>query len=1133
MKPEQINDENIEIILPQDIYNTYLTIVNGITFTRREVDVISCMLSGRSAKTTASFLSISPKTVENHIRNVMLKLSCKSQESIRDFIEKSGKFNQVKKYYSSLLIQANFELQLNKISVIVNKNRPACIIIYDNEQAEQVPLLSQLERHLNLTGVKTAMEARERYQSTNNLIDKVESRQVNYIIYSLPAKFIEQSKIDNEIEDLSVTSLIEANSKYSDSIIILLLDRPISVDVPKELLDSSYIDLAEQRNYYFLVFETIKKLLPNVIIEKNISEFKLQCAMLYDSSLFQAKIDKVFPGYNKIKRKFKLIQTYFLTNKKWYLSLAIILFFGLFGTKFLALEENKEKRKDKYKTGQEEFVHLGLILPKKSTFLDRDELIQEMDNKFREKNAIQTIALVGMGGAGKTTLAQKYASLQNAQVICVINGETKESLKRSFEDLAKALSKTKEDENILRDLQYIKETQERDDKFLQFVKKRLKLNLNWILIFDNVEKIHDIQEYFPHDFTIWGQGKVILTTRDINIQNNKYVNHVVQLGKLNTAQKGKLFAKIINDGNRGSYISVQDEEIRKILEEIPPFPLDVTIAASYIKSANMPYKRYLEDLSKHNKDFTVMQEDITKESGDYTKTRYGIITSSVEKLISSHKDFEELLLFMSLLNSQDIPRDLLDKYKGENVVDSFIYNLKKYSLIEMENGLSVLFPASLTFSLHRSTQAIILIYLSEKLNLGKNHKFLEGISNHLKNYMFDAFDKQNFLQMNSLASHPETFLSHSDLLTEKVREAISVELASIYTYKTSDNFLKAIPLLERCLINLSKNNNKDYENLGKILNSLGLAYWNVGNYEKVKNLSEESLLIYNKYFPENYSGIGRALSLLGNAHRALGNYEKAENLLEQSLKVYEKEHVKNYHKIAGVLSFLGFSHYELANYEKSKDLLEESLMIYSKYYPENHYGISRALALLGNSYRKLKNYEEAKDVLEESVSTSTKIYNKNHYSVVWTLACLGNVYREIGNYKKAKDFIEHGITNFEKSFGENHIETARMLLDLGEVYLLEDHMETAENLMNRALKIFQQNKHPGSYMALEGLAELHLKKSTKIIIKKDSEHFQDFKAKAIAHLSEALKIAKIHFPEGSPHVSRIQSKINLLYKSGR
>jgi len=78
--------------LSEDINSEFLEKINGINFTPREIDIIACLVHGRAAKTIAYFLSIASRTVETHIRNIMRKLECNSQESIRNFIEKSDKF---------------------------------------------------------------------------------------------------------------------------------------------------------------------------------------------------------------------------------------------------------------------------------------------------------------------------------------------------------------------------------------------------------------------------------------------------------------------------------------------------------------------------------------------------------------------------------------------------------------------------------------------------------------------------------------------------------------------------------------------------------------------------------------------------------------------------------------------------------------------------------------------------------------------------------------------------------------------------------------------------------------------------------------------------------------------------------
>lgn len=87
-----------EFNFPEVIYKEHLKEIQGIKFTTREIEIIAFILSGRSGKKTASFLSISPKTVENYTHNIKEKLKCNSREGIIDFIEKSGCFLIVKQY---------------------------------------------------------------------------------------------------------------------------------------------------------------------------------------------------------------------------------------------------------------------------------------------------------------------------------------------------------------------------------------------------------------------------------------------------------------------------------------------------------------------------------------------------------------------------------------------------------------------------------------------------------------------------------------------------------------------------------------------------------------------------------------------------------------------------------------------------------------------------------------------------------------------------------------------------------------------------------------------------------------------------------------------------------------------------
>ena len=86
----------------EDIYSSYLQTINAIRFSRREIDVVACLLKRRSTKKIASILGMSPKTVATHLRNIMLKLEVNSRDSIIDFFENSDRIEILTKYYEGL-----------------------------------------------------------------------------------------------------------------------------------------------------------------------------------------------------------------------------------------------------------------------------------------------------------------------------------------------------------------------------------------------------------------------------------------------------------------------------------------------------------------------------------------------------------------------------------------------------------------------------------------------------------------------------------------------------------------------------------------------------------------------------------------------------------------------------------------------------------------------------------------------------------------------------------------------------------------------------------------------------------------------------------------------------------------------
>ncbi|MBW8309380.1 MAG: hypothetical protein K0M45_07095 [Candidatus Paracaedibacteraceae bacterium] len=364
-------------------------------------------------------------------------------------------------------------------------------------------------------------------------------------------------------------------------------------------------------------------------------------------------------------------------------------------------------------------IYSDLPLPQQSMLLERPELIKDINEAFQGAQEIKTVALVGIGGSGKTTLARQYALSQTLRIVWEINAETKESVIHSFEKLAYALSQTEEERKILREIHQIQNFQEKEEKIILFVKNKLKNHSPWLLIFDNVECFSDLKQAFPSHSLSWGKGYVIVTTRDSNIQNNTHITHAISIGELKSTEKLTLFEKIMTAGNPSHFTTDQQGQAEDLLTHIPSFPLDISIATNYLKATHQPFESYINKLSNYNKDFLEAEENTLRDSLDSPNTRYSIISASLKKIIDKHPDFSELLLFVSLLDSQDIPRSVLNKYKNEAIVDNLIYHLKKYSLIITSPG-----QKEENLSIHRSTQRLSLAYFTKMLNLEKNKDYL-------------------------------------------------------------------------------------------------------------------------------------------------------------------------------------------------------------------------------------------------------------------------------------------------------------------------------------------------------------------------------------------------------------------------
>jgi tetratricopeptide (TPR) repeat protein len=752
--------------LPQEIYNQHLKEINGTAFSLREIEIIASLFLSDDIKQNPDVIPImeeqdddrvaftyklSERTVFSHIDNICKKLSALIEKhneitkkikgkgnKIKFAIQKSDVYSFFDQYCTALRLENLFLVHIEKIfhknlKDLEKTNIKKCIINVEKNSSKSSPLFYRtLARHLNDRKEKnvskiitTVLQEDEWWNEENS-----EADYLIYIVTENSKNFLNKSDVGIN----KIVSVLSQKSAQNHGRILFLLDHwKHKNTIPQYIKDFGYIHINEHENYYATVFNILKALFSLTSIDKEIAEFQREYQKLHPTKPLHFKKHSVI-GVGAF-------------------CVGVLFFVGLSAFKKPAVEYI------------DDVTRSDLRIPVDNVFLKRPHIINQMDSKLRTNNNIKTIALVGVvgiGGAGKTTMARYYGKSYTHSNMWELNAESHESLMNSFTNLAYALAQTPSEKEELASIKTIQETSEKEKQIFLFVKRKFQKKTGWLLIYDNVESVSNVKQYFPIDVRSWGEGKVIITTRDNTIGNLNFINseNVIQVDQLSKQEALTLFCKIFYEADPNTLSSDSYEKTLAFLNNIPPFPLDVSMAAYYMKNSSLTFDQYLDRIRNYSERFEKEQQSFVKEVSEYTQTRFGIITSSIHKLIEINPEYKSLLLLMCFLDSQNIPLNFLEFYKDPILIDHFMRDVKKYSLITSQSSEGK--SADRSFSLHRSTQTLSQGYLLRLLKEEEIKSLIEHYVSALKGF-YKEFHKKDYKSLVLLIPHVEALIKNIEV----------------------------------------------------------------------------------------------------------------------------------------------------------------------------------------------------------------------------------------------------------------------------------------------------------------------------------------------------------------------------------
>lgn len=1090
----------------EDIY-LKLDEIQGVLFTRRELDIAACILSGRTAKKIASLLSISSKTVENHIRNIMLKLGVRTQEGIIDFIEKSSQYTQIKKHYTNLLISEIFELELKKIeqsnSQKATIHKTNCLIVYDQTKPEQIDLYQSLQTHLKIAGVdaKTMPLFKSEPKDKINFAINIDSREVDYLVW-LPSPEIHKKLFYQDGD-----SIQDSNS---------------SAQFPK----MNYIYLAEYKNYYLFTFAILQKLLSQPLLDEISSKFKEQYERLlyenmerFDGGAKSGKAGKAEKTHADLqgpnaeesdqKEAFNngnfnpvpLVKRVRLVKG---ISILFIIVPALCIGYWSFHRMNAYKKEgDYYSNVQAAIVQDSTInsktakmsgspksllasqlekgkavtwnLPRQDhIFVGREKLLQELElslneekhNKDENISPISISVCTGLGGIGKTQLALQFVHHTKNQyrLKAWFSAENIEQLSHKYIEFAKALGYDDEKSDLAGAQQYTKDW--------------LAKHPGWLIVFDEAKNYREIEPFLPNS-----GGSVIITTRSRNWPV-KY--KTLPVGVMLEHEATTLISTLIER-------KVKDEEkplVKDLAGLLGYLPLALAQAAAYIHQNQMPIGDYLKLYKKH--EITLLTDNILPE---ITNTRTVAITWNITldamletaNKVSKSPIELELLCICAYLEPNKIPESLLLTWlelahptltSPELELNKHIHPLWQYSLIDKnENGY---------LSIHRLVQAVV------RHQHRHTEEGLRGAPQSLQwyNTLLEAADRDfnralpvlvQEKRQNDLLPHLQSLVKHYALFsTQPKLDKSSSQSSSQLSAQTSVQSLgqtsgrlgdiltdmgtvyyrmsepKSAQLYyEQALEQYLQHYGKNHPKVAIALRNMGNVY-RLQEDKKAKEFLEQALAIQRQHYPENNLEVATTQVSLGNAYGDLGDAKKKKELLERALPIIERQADKDPLLMAQALHSLGRVFVDLGEYKKASPLFERALAIRETHYGPEHPQVAITLHNLANNYLELEDFQKAKSLFERALQIKQDYYGKKHTQVAITLHGLGRIHMKLGDFQKAKEMFEHSLAIKEHHYGKAHRQTAMVYHNLGITYKELKENDKALSFLKNALEINQQ-----------------------------------------------------------------------------
>jgi Tfp pilus assembly protein PilF len=694
-------------------------------------------------------------------------------------------------------------------------------------------------------------------------------------------------------------------------------------------------------------------------------------------------------------------------------------------------------------------------------FLGRDDELAAIDAALTSgDDRVVIVALYGLRGVGKTTLAAAYAQRHKADYRATwwIRAQTESTMRADLVSLGARLGWVAADE--------------KEETALETVRERLRdEGEGLLLVFDNAVDAASIRPYLPTG----GAARVLVTS---NSPAWRRVGTPVEV-RVWSKEVGAdyLMARTGRDKEWAGALALS--------QALGGLTLAHEQAAAYCERLGV-------SLSDYRKRFEATSARLLDMARDASADYHGGLTVAkafalaIDEAAKLNPAAEPLIYYAALLAPEPIPLFLFSEARekfGEPLasdlagdgLDEAVAALRAFALVDRETIADERDPevTTETIRLHRLVRIAAASRRPDDAAEASRRVLIEAMASVYPRGVDD--DPSTWARARRLDALALDLVASPDLPPVGGAAGYLLNQLALYRYGALGAYAEAQPLFERALAIDEKMYGLDHSAVATDLNNLAFVLMKQGDLAGAWPLYERALVIREKAFGTEHPEVAQSLDNLALLFQAQGDLAAARPLYERALAILEKALDREHPDIAAILNNLAAVLQDQGDLAGARPLHERALAIREKVLGSEHPDTAQSLNNLAGLVQAQGDLAGARPIFERALAVDETVYGTGHPDVATDLNNLANLLQAQGDLAGALPLYQRALAICEQALGPQHPKTAVSLDKLAGLLLAQGDPIGARPLFERALAIKDEAlgpEHPDTATSVNNLASL-------------------------------------------------------------